>query len=270
MEIIIPLAGKATRWAPWSEVPGLSKALLPINNFPALSCVVMEMLEVARALEPTKKPHIVLVVSDAKKDPVLMQALQKPDYYYPLKIAGASNYTTVVQTEAKGLGHAVALAARHTTGDRFLVALPDEIVIKEKPGLPYHFKIESIDLQKNVSFVLGRNTSAPEKYGIMRIDLNKESKTYGYELIEEKPKNLQNGVAVRGRYLLPRSIVSHIEKSPTNQAGEIDLSYALSQTGVKCVWLEDHADIWDIGTPSAYLDLCAELKYLGDKIHEPR
>jgi UTP--glucose-1-phosphate uridylyltransferase len=249
-------------------VPGLSKALLPVNNLPALSVVVMEALEIARSLEPTKTPHVTLVVPQAPRDPVLNQPLQNPSYFHALKIAGVSNYTTIVQPEPLGLGHAILTGMKNVNSDHFLITLPDEIVIKSDRKLPYIMKpADRVYHKKDCAFVLCRHVYEPERYGILQLDLDRESKTHALYKVTEKPKGLASGLAVRGRYLLHKNIREYLVQSPTNEAGEIDLSWALSQVGVQPTYLEDHAEIYDIGTPSSYLDMCAELKRLGDQIN---
>ncbi|HYJ59998.1 MAG TPA: sugar phosphate nucleotidyltransferase, partial [Actinomycetota bacterium] len=110
---VIPAAGLGTRFLPATKV--LPKGLLPVVDTPAIQLVVEEAL--AAGCE-----DVILVIGPGQDDllrhfapaPELEAELTARGKTRELELVGAATVEavrSVVQTEARGLGHAVAQAA---------------------------------------------------------------------------------------------------------------------------------------------------------------
>ena len=134
---VIPAAGLGTRVLPASKA--CPKELLPSVDKPALQYIVEE----AAASGIT---DILIILSRGKsvicdhfdRSPELEEKLLgcgRADLARQMQnISGIANIQYVIQTETKGLGHAISCAKSFVDGEPFAVLYGDDVVISE--GVP--------------------------------------------------------------------------------------------------------------------------------------
>ena len=171
--------------------------------------------------------------------------------------------TSVRQSDALGLGHAV-LCAKHLLNDEpFAVLLPDVLVLDQ----------ESRD--KNYSFAsmtdawneTGMGQVMVERVGVDAIDnygvadlvgeASEPFKSVPLKGLVEKPapKDAPSNLAVLGRYILPSAVLDLLETTIAGVGGEIQLTDALDEL-LKLVGLnafETDAAIFDCGNKQGFL-----------------
>ena len=135
---VIPAAGLGTRFLPATKAS--PKEMLPVVDRPAIQLVVEEAVRAGI--------DDVLIVSGRGKrsledhfdrSPELEQLLERTGKHEQLEqmraIASLAHVHYVRQGEARGLGHAVAMARQHVGGEAFAVLLPDDIMHESSPVL---------------------------------------------------------------------------------------------------------------------------------------
>src|SRR5947199_9300167 len=128
---VIPAAGLGTRFLPATKA--VPKELLPVVDKPALEYIVEEAARVGLS-------DVLMITARSKsaiedhfdRVPEIEAALEKKGDQERLARVKASSELAQVhfvrQGEAKGLGHAVLVAAEHVGNDTFAVQLGDAVV----------------------------------------------------------------------------------------------------------------------------------------------
>ena len=238
---VIPVAGLGTRMLPATKA--IPKELLPVYDRPIIEHVVQEAI--AGGIT-----EIILVTRSGK------EAIENHfDVHYELEhrlekkgketilgtvkniLPKGVKVTSIRQSDALGLGHAVLCAKHLLNNEPFAVLLPDVLVLdKESKG-------------KNVSFAqlvnawndtgIGQVMVEPvaservESYGIA--DLGDEAtepfKSVKLKGLVEKPSpaDAPSSLAVLGRYILPNSVLDLLENTGVGIGGEIQLTDALDE-----------------------------------------
>lgn len=238
---VIPVAGLGTRMLPATKA--IPKELLPVYDRPIIEHVVQEAI--AGGIT-----EIILVTRSGK------QAIENHfDAHYELEhrlekkgketilgtvkniLPEGIKVTSIRQSDALGLGHAVLCAKYLLNNQPFAVLLPDVLVL------------DKVSRGKNVSFARLVNAWSDtgvgqvmvetvglemvENYGIA--DLGGESttpfKSVKLKGLVEKPSpaNAPSNLAALGRYILPSSILDLLENTGVGIGGEIQLTDALDQ-----------------------------------------
>jgi len=264
---VIPVAGLGTRMLPATKA--IPKELLPVYDRPIIEHVVKEAIAAGIT-------EIILVTRSGK------EAIENHfDAHYELEhrlekkgketilgtvkniIPDHVTVTSVRQSDALGLGHAV-LCAKHLLNDEpFAVLLPDVLVLDQ----------ESRD--KNDSFAamtdawnetgIGQvmvervDSEAIENYGVA--DLNGEAsepfRSVPLKGLVEKPspEDAPSNLAVLGRYILPSKVLDLLETTVAGVGGEIQLTDALDELlkrdGLNA--FETDAEIFDCGNKQGFL-----------------
>ena len=236
---VIPVAGLGTRMLPATKA--IPKELLPVYDRPIIEHVVMEAIAAGIS-------EIILVTRSGKEaienhfdaNYELEHRLEKKGKETILGkvkniIPDRVKITSIRQSDALGLGHAVLCAKHLLNNEPFAVLLPDVLVLdKESRG-------------KNVSFAqlvnawndsgVGQVMVEPvalarvESYGIA--DLGDETtepfKSVALRGLVEKPSpaDAPSNLAVLGRYVLPNSVLDLLEITGVGVGGEIQLTDAL-------------------------------------------
>jgi len=236
---VIPVAGLGTRMLPATKA--IPKELLPVYDRPIIEHVVMEAIAAGIS-------EIILVTRSGKEaienhfdaNYELEHRLEKKGKDTILGkvkniIPDRVKITSIRQSDALGLGHAVLCAKHLLNNEPFAVLLPDVLVLdKESRG-------------KNVSFAqlvnawndsgVGQVMVEPvalarvESYGIA--DLGDETtepfKSVALRGLVEKPSpaDAPSNLAVLGRYVLPNSVLDLLEITGVGVGGEIQLTDAL-------------------------------------------
>ena len=236
---VIPVAGLGTRMLPATKA--IPKELLPVYDRPIIEHVVKEAIAAGIS-------EIILVTRSGKEaienhfdaNYELEHRLEKKGKETILGkvkniIPDRVKITSIRQSDALGLGHAVLCAKHLLNNEPFAVLLPDVLVLdKESRG-------------KNVSFAqlvnawndsgVGQVMVEPvalarvESYGIA--DLGDETtepfKSVALRGLVEKPSpaDAPSNLAVLGRYVLPNSVLDLLEITGVGVGGEIQLTDAL-------------------------------------------
>ena len=236
---VIPVAGLGTRMLPATKA--IPKELLPVYDRPIIEHVVVEAIAAGIS-------EIILVTRSGKEaienhfdaNYELEHRLEKKGKETILGkvkniIPDRVKITSIRQSDALGLGHAVLCAKHLLNNEPFAVLLPDVLVLdKESRG-------------KNVSFAqlvnawndsgVGQVMVEPvalarvESYGIA--DLGDETtepfKSVALRGLVEKPSpaDAPSNLAVLGRYVLPNSVLDLLEITGVGVGGEIQLTDAL-------------------------------------------
>lgn len=264
---VIPVAGLGTRMLPATKA--IPKELLTIYDRPIIEHVVQEAI--AGGIT-----EIILVTRSGKEaienhfdvNYELEHRLEKKGNETILGtikniLPEGIKVTSIRQSDALGLGHAVLCAKHLLNNEPFAVLLPDVLVL------------DKVSRGKNYSFIqltrawnktgIGQIMVEPvgpervEKYGIA--DLSGAS-LEPFESIKlmglvEKPtlENAPSNLAVLGRYILPFKILDLLVNTYAGIGGEIQLTDALDKL-LKLEGLnafETDAAIFDCGNKQGFL-----------------
>ena len=255
---VIPVAGFGTRFLPASKA--VPKNVLPVFDRPSIHFCVEEA---ARAgIE-----EVILVVS-RNQEAIPRYFEEWPELEATLAGRGNSSavgeirhimslarITCVMQTEQRGLGHAV-LMTREAVGDEpFAVFLPDDIIWAERPTIG-----AMIDVWESTgSFVLAVKRVPDEAIPNLGIVSPEGESVTNHRLVgmvekpplEEAPSNL----AIIGRYVLGPEIFDTLENVEPGALNEIQLTDAIAahmeSPGV--YGHEFSGEHFDVGTPLGML-----------------
>jgi len=243
MKAVIPAAGHGTRFLPVTRA--VPKEMLPVGAKPAVQLIVEEAL--AAGAE-----EVVLVVSPEKE---LIRRYFEGDGVLAPRIRWA------VQTEQRGLGHAVLQAAPLLAGEKepVLVLLGDALVAGEPPSAA----MAAISRANGGASVVGLEEVPLERvsrYGIVKGDLCEggDGRVYRLSDLVEKPApdKAPSRLAIAGRYLLSPAIFGLLATQVPGAGGEIQLTDSIRR-------LLAEAPVFgyrypgrrhDIGNPAGYLE----------------
>ena len=264
---VIPVAGLGTRMLPATKA--IPKELLPVYDRPIIEHVikeafaggVSEIILVTRsgkeAIENHFDAHYELEHRLEKRGKKTILGTVKNIIPEHIKV------TSIRQSDALGLGHAV-LCAKHLLRDEpFAVLLPDVLVFDhESRDRNYSFAklVEAWDNTEIGQVMVERvESNMIENYGIA--DLNGfESKLFDsipLKGLVEKPSSEEapSNLAVLGRYILPSKVLDLLENTKAGVGGEIQLTDALDELlmtdGLNS--LETDASIHDCGNKQGFL-----------------
>ena len=238
---VIPVAGLGTRMLPATKA--IPKELLPVYDRPIIEHVVQEAI--AGGIT-----EIILVTRSGK------EAIENHfDAHYELEhrlekrgketilgtvkniLPEGIKVTSIRQSDALGLGHAVLCAKHLLNNEPFAVLLPDVLVLdKESRGINYSFAqlVEAWN-STGVGQIMVKAVSLDvvENYGIadlggVSIEVFESVELKG--LIEKpSPGAVPSSLAVVGRYILPSSVLDLLEDTGVGVGGEIQLTDALDE-----------------------------------------
>ena len=236
-KVIIPVAGLGTRMLPATKA--IPKEMLPVLNKPIIQYIVEEVLYAGFE-------EIILVTHSSKssienhfdKSFELEATLEKRVKRRMLKeLIDISklkiSMKSVIQEEAKGLGHAVLCAKKEIRKEPFAIVLPDMLISKKNGNAGDSLKEMRLDFEKHEisSVLLGKAKKEDiPKYGIAQI--KKHSKLPGLGLIEkiiEKPsiKKAPSNLYAVGRYIFNNDFFKYLAKVKPDKSNEIQLTDAI-------------------------------------------
>jgi len=264
---VIPVAGLGTRMLPATKA--IPKELLPVYDRPIIEHVVKEAIAAGIT-------EIVLVTRSGK------EAIENHfDAHYELEhrlekkgketilgtvkniIPGHVTVTSVRQSDALGLGHAVLCAKHLLNNEPFAVLLPDVLVLDQESRDKNHSFTAMTDAwnETGVGQVMVErvDSEAIENYGVA--DLNGETSepfnSIPLKGLVEKPspQEAPSNLAVLGRYILPSKVLDLLETTVAGVGGEIQLTDALDELlkrdGLNA--FETDAGIFDCGNKQGFL-----------------
>ena len=238
---VIPVAGLGTRMLPATKA--IPKELLPVFDRPIIEHVVKEAIQggiteiifVTRsgkeAIENHFDAHYELEHRLEKKRKETILGTVKDILPEGVKI------TSIRQSDALGLGHAVLCAKDLLNNEPFAVLLPDVLVLdKETRG-----KNDSFDRlvrawnDRGIGQVMVEavGSDVVENYGIADLGGVSPAPFTSVQLkgLVEKPSPdaAPSNLAILGRYVLPPSILNLLENTVAGVGGEIQLTDALDE-----------------------------------------
>jgi len=258
---VIPVAGLGTRFLPATKV--VPKELLPIVDKPSLQYVVEEAVSAGLAeIILVTNPVKTIIEEHFSNNSVYDDLLKSFGKHHLLADLNSLNkkieVRTVMQNEAKGLGHAV-LCAKEAVGDEWFVVLLPDMLIDSEPTCT----AQMIDIWKKTDKGVIATGHAPRElisqYGIIAPDkgYKGEKGTYKISDLVEKPRldNAPSDLYIIGRYLLPPTVFGYIEKTPTGAGGEIQITDALRELAKKegMLAVEHKGTLHDTGNKLEYL-----------------
>ena len=248
MKALIPAAGHGTRFLPVTRV--VPKEMLPIGAKPALQLIVEEALAAGA-------DEVVIVISPEKE---IIRRYFEGDPELAPRIRWS------LQTEQKGLGHAVLQAADALADEQepVLVLLGDALVSGEAPSAT----MAAISQAYGGASVVGLEEVPLERvsrYGIVKglegfkgldglKDLDRIVKIE--DLVEKPaPDKAPSRLAIAGRYLLDPAIFGLLASQTAGVGGEIQLTDAIRRLlDIKPAYGYRYPGTrHDIGNPAGYL-----------------
>lgn len=256
--VIIPIAGKGTRFLPVTKV--VFKTLFPIINRPTIQYIIEEAVNAG--IE-----HVVVVISETQKS-IQEYFDNHSSYYNDLNkknkdlehLEELNNHIKVdfvVQEHPRGLGDAILCCEQVVKDESFGVMLGDDLVLShklptygigdliekyyQKPG--YYIGVQKVPL------------SETNKYGII------DSTNFNTEIIKvkglvEKPHdNPPSEYACVGRYILRQNVFEKLKLKEYDGIHEIQLTDALIKAAEEgdAYALAFKGTRFDIGDKAGYI-----------------
>ena len=227
---IFPAAGLGTRFLPATKAQ--PKEMLPLVDKPAIQYVIEEA--VASGIE-----DIVLITGRGKSaiedhfdvsfelETLLEQRGEKAMLEQVRSISRMVRFSYVRQKEALGLGHAILVGKQWVGREPFAVFLGDDVIDAPVPAMKQMMSafdrlnasviaLEEVEPARTRSY--GIVSGEPAGEGLYRLD----------DLVEKpEPAKAPSNLAIIGRYILTPEIFDHLQRTPPDRKGEIQLTDAL-------------------------------------------
>jgi len=228
---VFPAAGLGTRFLPATKAQ--PKEMLPLVDKPVIQYVIEEA--VASGIE-----NIIIITGRGKYaiedhfdvsfelERTLAERGQKELLKLVRSISDMIHVSYVRQKEPLGLGHAVLCARDQVGNEPFAVFLGDDIIDARTPVMKQMMGI----FDRSPCSLLAVEQIAPERsrdYGVIAHDGRPKNSVYQVTDLVEKPapEEAPSDLAIIGRYILTPDIFSHLEKTPPDAKGEIQLTNGL-------------------------------------------
>ncbi len=241
---VIPCAGAGTRMRPATRI--VPKPLLPVIDRPVIQYVVEEAVDVGIT-------EIVLVVDERPGDPVISHFIDGE------AVPGLEDvaFTRVVQSEPRGLGHAVLCAAEAVADRPFLCMLSDMF---PRPGRSYTHRLIDAFHSRTVLAVQPMPEEYLLRWGFVATGDELSGGTIEVTGAVEKPgPNAPSNLGLPGRYVFTPEIFDFLASQRSGHGGEIQLTDAIDllarRDGAIGVVVGD--DLFDTGIPSGLLEATA-------------
>ncbi|OZM83915.1 UTP--glucose-1-phosphate uridylyltransferase [Pseudonocardia sp. MH-G8] len=258
---VVPAAGLGTRFLPTTKT--VPKELLPVLDTPGIELVAAEAAEAGA--------ERLLIVSSPGKDAVAEHFADSAELEKELAARGKDALVakvrraheliavqTVIQDEAKGLGHAVGCARGALGPDEqaFAVLLPDDLV------LPSGVLSTMAEVRKRhggsvlCAFDVPREEIAA--YGVFEItDTDDEDVKRVHGMVEKpEPAQAPSTLAAAGRYLLDRAVFDALDRITPGAGGELQLTDAVAlmiEEGHPVHVVVHRGIRHDLGNPAGYV-----------------
>ncbi len=267
VKAVIPVAGLGTRMLPATKA--IPKELLPVYDRPiiehvvkeAISAGITEIILVTRAGKEAIENHFDVNYElehrlEKKGKDIILGTVKNilPD---GIKV------TSIRQSDALGLGHAVLCAKHLLNNEPFAVLLPDVLVLdKQLNGINFSFsQLVNAWNETGVGQVMVERveSNVVENYGIADLGGQKQEAFKSIKLkgLVEKPslKAAPSNLAILGRYILPPQVLDILARTSSGVGGEIQLTDALDillkQDGLNA--FETDAATFDCGNKRGFL-----------------
>ena len=224
---IFPVAGLGTRFLPATKC--VPKEMLTVLDRPIIEWSVIEAfksgIEQVIFVTSSKKN---LILEHFDRSILLEENLKKKNKNKELDLVRSQTQlgeiVSVIQSEPKGLGHAVWCARNLIGNEKFAVILPDDIINAKKPVLKQMIELET-KVGGSVIGVEKIPKADSKKYGIMKIKKKFENYFSIKDIVEKpEPKDAPSDLSVIGRYILESEIFTFLNKQKIGVGGEIQLT----------------------------------------------
>jgi UTP--glucose-1-phosphate uridylyltransferase len=236
-KVVIPAAGKGSRFYPWTySVP---KELLPLGNVPAIEYVVREALAAGCS--------DMVMISGARKN-ALNDYFEKADL--------PANFSYIPQVNPKGTGHAIALAETVIKEDFFGVVYPDDLFIGDNPGIGQLIEIAKKE-NASVVGVIEVPWEDVSSYGVVKVTKKITDDLFEIDGVIEKPKKDEapSNLVMPGRYVFSSRIFKHLKNLKPSARGELELTDAITELAKneRVLAYKIKGRRYDVGTPENWL-----------------
>lgn len=257
---VVPAAGFGTRFLPWTK--SIPKEMLPLLNKPAIQIIAEEIRDSNLSdCIIINAPSKHALVNYFKKSPDLEQFLQEKNKASLLSELDALlqkvSFSYIYQDQAKGLGHAILLAESAINDEYFGIALPDDIMISNPPGLA---QLIAVAQKYNASVIAVQEVpqEAISAYGVVAVSHQLDELTFEITDMVEKPKpeDAPSNLAISGRYILSPAIFDALKEVKPSLGGEILLTdgmRAVLKGGERTLAYKIQGTRHDIGNPTGWL-----------------
>lgn len=268
---IFPIAGMGTRFLPATKA--IPKEMLTVLDKPVLEWAVIEAansgIEQMIFVTSSRKSSIMehfdksVLLEDLLKKKKKIKELESINIQHSL-----GSFSFVIQSEPKGLGHAVLCASKLINkNENFAVILPDDIIMSKIPLIKQLIDLSKKNNYASVVALEAVDKKKVDKYGVIDYS-NKKGKSYSIRSLVEKPKILDapSNLTVVGRYLLNEEIFTNLKKMKLGHNNEIQLTDSLNELVEKpgLLGLEFDGERFDCGNKLGFIE--ANLKFgLNDK-----
>ncbi|MXX53806.1 MAG: UTP--glucose-1-phosphate uridylyltransferase, partial [Dehalococcoidia bacterium] len=230
---VMPVAGFGTRFLPVTRA--VPKNLLPVFDRPSVHLCVEEA--VSAGIE-----DIIFIVSEGQDGPITRYFSQQPGLEDALasrnnaelleqmrEIAEMANVSCSIQTEQKGLGHAILMAREEVGDEAFAVFLPDDVIWADIPTIGEMIEVHGETGGNVVALEEVSDTDVPSK-GIVAIRRISETRSRILDMVEKPAlEDAPSNLAIVGRYVLTADIFDTLENTPSGALGEIQLTDAIAR-----------------------------------------
>ena len=230
MKAIIPAAGLGTRFFPLTKAQ--PKEMLPVVNKPTIQWVVEEAVDsgITEIAIITGK-HKKAIESHFTPNPKLETSLEKMGKFEELEkikeINEIANIEFIIQTEQKGLGHAI-LCAEDFVGDSPFAVLLGDTICQGNPNCTKGLVEIFSQKQSSVFAVEQVKLEETKRYGIVAGNEVDEGLTLVNELVEKPaPENAPSLLGILGRYIFTPDLFSYKRQVREGAGGEIQLTDAM-------------------------------------------
>ncbi len=258
---IIPAAGLGTRFLPVTKA--VPKELLPVGSLPAIHYVIAEAkscgIDTIVIVTAENKQPLQEYLTPATKLQQLLQRSGKGELLAPSEqLLEGMQMRFTLQSEARGLGHAVLLGGNLLDREPYAVLLPDDLLMDNGENLKAMLELFK-ETEKSVVALEKVAKQDVAAYGIAAANLISSNNREYYEIhdLVEKPAVDQapSDLAVVGRYLLTHESIAILKTLRPGKNQEIQLTDALKVLAKQGKLVGHHltGKRLDVGTPKGLL-----------------
>ena len=268
---IFPIAGMGTRFLPATKA--IPKEMLTVLDKPVLEWAVIEAansgIEQMIFVTSSRKSSIMehfdksVLLEDVLKKKKKIKELESINIQHSL-----GSFSFVLQSEPKGLGHAVLCASKLINkNENFVVILPDDIIMSKIPITKQLIDLSKKNNHSSVIALEAVDKKQVYKYGVINYS-KKKGKSYKIINLVEKPKvsEAPSNLTVVGRYLLNEKIFANLKQMKSGHNNEVQLTDSLNELieNPGLLGLEFDGERFDCGNKLGFIE--ANLKFgLNDK-----
>ena len=268
---IFPIAGMGTRFLPATKA--IPKEMLTVLDKPVLEWAVIEAaksgIEQMIFVTSSRKSSIMehfdksVLLEDVLKKKKKIKELESINIQHSL-----GSFSFVLQSEPKGLGHAVLCASKLINkNENFVVILPDDIIMSKIPITKQLIDLSKKNNHSSVIALEAVDKKQVYKYGVINYS-KKNGKSYKITNLVEKPKvsEAPSNLTVVGRYLLNEKIFANLKQMKSGHNNEVQLTDSLNELieNPGLLGLEFDGERFDCGNKLGFIE--ANLKFgLNDK-----